>query len=238
MTCKNPPSTWSVLDWASALTLLLAGVGGLLVGFSWLLTADAGPSAADSVFREPLGESRFASLVESGHWIGDQTAPAVLLVYNDYRCGYSAELHRTLGILRERYPQHLAIVYKHFVNTSAPQGRAYRVPEGVECAAEQGRFESYHNAVFNNPRVLKYFDGPERIARAAGMLDTGEFDSCVRSRRHAARIREQHEEAAALGVSATPTLFLNGLRIVGAVPLTQLDSMIVREFPRRIAAPE
>jgi len=215
------------VDRLAILTLILAVVGGVAVGISvWT------EGRRDAVLGQGrLGPAEFAALLESGHGVGDPHAPAVLLVYNDYRCSFCAELDQTIETLRSRYPQHLEVVYKHYVNVAAGAGRPFLVPEGAECAAEQDRFEAYHAAAFANARALDYADAAWLIAEAAA-LDSLSFERCISSRRHAQTVRDHYNEARELGVHVTPTMFLNGLRLVGALPLRALDSLIAGELAR------
>jgi protein-disulfide isomerase len=209
-------------------TLALFGLAGaFILGVRFL-----GSRAERGAAQARLAEADFAGLIASGHRVGARGSPAVLVVYNDYRCGFCAELDRTLEVLRARYPQHLDVVWKHFADPTSSAGRHYLVPQGAECAGEQDYFEEYHAAAFSNSRALGYADGAWLIARAAGVPDSAMFRQCVDSRRAAKVVEDHYGEAQRLGISATPTMFLNGLRINGTPPFEVLDSLIVREFPR------
>jgi predicted DsbA family dithiol-disulfide isomerase len=181
--------------------------------------------------RRSLELEEFVEVVSTGRFIGARDGPVVLLVYNDYACGFCAQLHQTLQTLQRRYPAHLGIVIKQFTEPS-PLGR-YRVALGAECAADQGKFSEYHSAVFANTRMLDYTSGWRMLADSAGVPDPREFRKCVDSRRYAARIAEHHAEGKSLGVTVTPTLFINGNMVVGAPPLESLDSLIALQFPGR-----
>lgn len=231
----------SWIDWFATLTLVLTGLAGAVVLLFWFvedqegLVTGLGDSERD-VMPLALGEMEFAELIGSGQRLGSRTAPVQLLVYHDYRCGFCLQLHETLETLRSRYPQHLAVVYKHFVDRSGPSGRDYLVPLGVECAADQGMFERYHDAVYENSQSLGDASAVRRIAEAIDMHNVSAFVDCVTSRRYAERISLQHEEAGLLGTSVVPTMFLNGRPIVGALDLSALDSLIASELPRVVPA--
>jgi protein-disulfide isomerase len=178
-----------------------------------------------------LDPGLFAELAASGQWVGPRTAAAVILVYSDYACGFCAQLHSTLETLRMRYPQHVAVVIKHFVDPSSLQ--TFRVASAAECASEQGRFAEYHAAAFENAKVLRYSDGWRMLADAVGVPDQDAFVLCVEGRRYDDRIAEQYEEGEYLGVKVTPTLFVNGFGIAGVPGMDVLDSLIAKQFPDR-----
>lgn len=176
----------------------------------------------------------FMRVARSGHWIGAQNASAVIVVYSDYACGFSRQLHSTLQALLHRYPQHLAVSVRQF--TGNQRGPRFHVNLGAECAAELGHFGAYHDAVFANAHLIDYTDGWLMLADSAGLRPLEPFADCVRSMRLAGRLSEQHDEARRLGVRAVPTSFVNGTRVVGAAGASGLDSLIVEAFPKRLAA--
>jgi protein-disulfide isomerase len=175
---------------------------------------------------------RFVELTSTGQWIGPRLAPVVILIYSDYACGFCAELDGNLRDLRVRYPQHVAIVVKHFVQASG--SAQYRIPVGAECAAEQGRFAEYHDEAFRHGRLLSYSNGWRMLADSARIPDMDAFVNCVLADRPGARIGQQYDEGRGLGVAVTPTLFVNGERIIGSPPASKLDSLVAERFPDRL----
>jgi protein-disulfide isomerase len=141
------------------------------------------------------------------------------------------ELNSTLEKLMLRYPQHLAVVVKHFVPPTALAG--FKVPMAAECAADQGVFAEYHRAAFANGSLLHYSVGWETIAKEAGVADLATFRTCVVGGQKVRRVIQDYEEALDLGIRVTPTLFVNGTRVVGALSLDQLDSLVARTFKDR-----
>ena len=82
-----------------------------------------------------------------------------------------------------------------------------------ECAAEQGRFWEYHDLLFRRwaGENVGSFSEPNLLRYAADIgLETGPFTECLQERRYVEKVRRDFEDARALGVRATPTLFING----------------------------
>ena len=177
----------------------------------------------------PLG--RFWELAETGRWIGPKPAPVTLLIYSDYECGHCEVVHHTLAKLRRRYPQHLAIVVKHFVDPG--ELGMNLIPLAAECAAQEGMFWAYHDAAFLDKTPTSEADRWLRLAEEVGIGDLESFGVCVRTRRWAGRIAEQYAEGQRLGITATPTMLLNGTMIVGAAPFEALNEAIVSRLPVR-----
>ncbi|MEX0891581.1 MAG: DsbA family protein [Gemmatimonadota bacterium] len=229
---RSPRRGGKWVDWLAAFTLTLAGMGGAAIVTAWWIAGDGLLDADATTVNARLDPAEFARLTSSGQWLGERNAPAVLLVYNDYRCSFCKTLDASIERLRSKYPQHFAVVFHHFVDPSTPHRRQYLVPEGAECAAEQGVFEAFHHTAFANAGILGYSDAARILAQTIEIPSPTAFLECVSSRRHASTVAEHYQEGAKLGVAATPTMFLNGNRMIGALPLTMLDSLIVGEFRR------
>lgn len=91
-----------------------------------------------------------------------------------------------------------------------------RAAEAVECAADQGAFEEYGNLVFANQSGRNQGGFADEILEglAEGIgLDVPSFESCLKDGRFAGTVRQDKEDATALGVRGTPTVFVNGVRI-------------------------
>lgn len=177
-----------------------------------------------------MSVSDFSPLLANGHWLGPRDAPAVILVYSTYACGFCGELHQYLTELRRRYPQHLAVVVKHFVKPV--RGPELNMALAAECAAENGNFDDFHLAAFAHQEVVQYRDGWRQVADAAEIRPRAAFDECVLSQKHADIVEAHYRQALQLGVTGTPTMFVDGIRVNGVVPEAVLDSLIAQALRR------
>jgi protein-disulfide isomerase len=115
------------------------------------------------------------------------------------------------------------IVFRHFPLDSAcnPSVASRMHPQAClaavasECAAEQGKFWQYHNLLFDNQQRL----GREfLIAYATRLgLNTERFAACLSSDAVQARVERDTKAGAELGIDSTPTVFINGRKIKGAL---------------------
>jgi len=88
--------------------------------------------------------------------------------------------------------------------------------EAAECAGEQGKFWEYHDAIFVNQKGENQgaFSQDNLKKFAADLkLDTAQFNQCLDSGKYTAKVKQSSDAAGQLGVSSTPTVFLNGLPI-------------------------
>jgi protein-disulfide isomerase len=118
-------------------------------------------------------------------------------------------------------------VYRHFPLTSIhPQ--AQPAAEASECAAAQGKFWEYADALFANQQSLSSTYYPE-LAKTL-KLDVDKFNLCVTSGDGKGRVTADTQDGTANGVNGTPTSFLNGRAVPGAYPYdtmkTYIDSLL------------
>jgi protein-disulfide isomerase len=159
---------------------------------------------------------------------GNPTAPVTIVLFSDFQCPFCARVSPTLDEVQRTYGDRVRIVWKHqplpFHANALPAAKA------AEAAREQGKFWQMHDRLFAGQRELSP-QAYERFAREIG-LDLRRFQDSVRSGRSAARIEEDQRLASRIGAEATPTLFVNGERVEGAVPFATLKAVIDRKLPR------
>ena len=115
------------------------------------------------------------------------------------------------------------LVFRHFPLDSACNARmeqqlhpdACLAAAASECAGKLGRFWEYHDQLFEHQKTLDR-DSLFRYAREVG-LDIAAFRTCLDDPRTMDGIAADVDAATRLGVESTPTIFINGRRIEGAL---------------------
>jgi protein-disulfide isomerase len=135
----------------------------------------------------------------------------------------------TLKRLRENYGDRVRIVWKDFPLT-AIHPEAFKAAEAGQCAREQGKFWEYHDRLFANQQALQT-ESLKKYAADTG-LDTAKFGACLDTAKYSDRVQEQMGIGARLGVSSTPTVFVNGRLVSGAQPYEVFAAVIDEELER------
>ena len=153
---------------------------------------------------------------------GRANAPVTVVMFCDFQCPGCAEAAPVVDQLSSTYSSDMRLVYRHFPieRTHSDAGRA---AEASICAMEQGRFWDMYRSMLANQGELD-LSGLIRQAGDLGM-DSQTFARCLESGRHRPDWRRDQSDGMALGVSGTPTFFVNGTFIEGA-DLGQLDGAI------------
>ncbi len=161
--------------------------------------------------------------------IGGQKAPVTLVLFSDFQCPYCSRLEPTLKQVESAYGDKVRIVWKHQPLPFHPN--AMPAALAAEAAREQGKFWPMHDKLFENQQALS--DATyERAAKEIG-LDVGRWKSAYESKKYQARVEEDRRLATSLGVNGTPTMFVNGEQVVGAVPFETLKAKIDQRLGAR-----
>jgi protein-disulfide isomerase len=163
---------------------------------------------------------------------GSVHALVTVIAFAEFQCQKSAELAGSLRQLREDLKDRLRVVFKHFPLRRHPQ--AWLAAEASLAAHAQGRFWPYHDRLFAERKDLSQ---PVllRLAQEAG-LDVDRFRQDLTSHRHSSAVAADEEEAVRFGSIGTPSLFVNGRFVGGAVSLADLRRVVQEEEERATAA--
>jgi protein-disulfide isomerase len=159
---------------------------------------------------------------------GNPKAPVTIVLFSDFQCPFCARVSPTLEEAERQYGDKLRIVWKHQPLSFHPH--ALPAAEAAEAAREQGKFWQMHDRLFGAQRELSP-ETYERLAREIG-LDLKRFQEAIRSGKFRARIGDDQRLAATVGASGTPTMFVNGEKVEGAVPFATLKAVIDRKLQR------
>ncbi|HEX6059114.1 MAG TPA: thioredoxin domain-containing protein, partial [Gemmatimonadaceae bacterium] len=157
-----------------------------------------------------------------GYDLGDPAAPIVIVELSDFGCPYCAQYAReTFPSIHREYVETGKVFYKHvpFVMGMFPNGD--RAARAAACAGEQGRFWPMHDGVYARQADWKRGGEPDAVlARLATDIgaDIGRWSACYARGEHATT-RLANEASERLGVRATPTFFIDGQLVEGALPL-------------------
>jgi len=153
--------------------------------------------------------------LERDHVRGGRTSdrPVSVVVYGDYLCPYCRRLRQVIDRLRQALGERLAYVFRHFPNERAHPGATF-IARATEAAARQGRFWEMHDRLYGREPPL----GEAEVLEIAGQLglDMERFRRDIESDEARQRVDEDLADGRRNGVTATPTLFVDGLRYDGA----------------------
>lgn len=170
---------------------------------------------------------------------GDENAKVTIVEFSDFQCPFcKSYIDDTHSKLDAEYIQtgKVKFAYRHYpltvIHPNAP-----KAAEASECANDQGKFWEYHDKLFANQEVWSPLAGEEVInsfveqANQLGM-DADQFRSCLDSGKFKQQVDDDLAAGQEVQVDGTPAFFINGYRIVGAVPYDQLKTRIEEELKK------
>ncbi|MFN0062254.1 MAG: DsbA family protein [Myxococcaceae bacterium] len=156
---------------------------------------------------------------EDAPFVGPKSAKVTIVEWSDFQCPFCKRGGDTVKDLAQRYPNDVKVVFRHLPLSMHKD--AQLAAEATMAAHEQGKFWQMHDKLFANQSALGRAD-LERYASELG-LDMARFRASLDNGRHRARVAQDASAASAAGVTGTPTFFINGRKIVGALPADQFN---------------
>jgi protein-disulfide isomerase len=151
---------------------------------------------------------------------GNPKAKVTIVEFADFQCGPCAQLNDSLSAVSKTYPDDVRVVWKDFPDEAA-HPLATEAAVAAHCAGAQGQFWAYHDALFARQSFLSA--GEFDAIATALKLDTAAFDACLSSADAMLPVvQHDADEAKGLGLTATPTLFVNGVKVIGAPTTDEL----------------
>jgi protein-disulfide isomerase len=180
---------------------------------------------------DPFADTRAKLQLGNSPAMGPANAKVTLVEFADFECPSCRELDK---ILREVLPSHpeVRLVYKDYPLTDIHPWAMTAAIAG-QCANQQNTqgFWKLHDSIFDAQQLISPSNAWDKIndlANQAG-LNLDAFRTCIASPEPTHAIEASIEQGHTLNVNSTPTIFVNGRRIVGA-DRTLLDQLIQFEL--------
>ena len=157
---------------------------------------------------------------------GDAQAAVTIVEFSDFQCPFCKRVEPTLSELMAKYKGKVRLAYRDFpLREIHPQAQI--AAEGGNCAAEQGKFWEFHDAVFGNAKLDE--NGLAESAKGIG-IDETKFRACLSSGKFRSKVDADQQDGAKAGVSGTPAFFINGSSLEGSQPLSAFEKVIDAEL--------
>ncbi|GAC1596431.1 MAG: hypothetical protein NVS4B10_05420 [Myxococcales bacterium] len=186
--------------------------------------AQAAPAAAEPTFKVLVGDSPAK---------GEKDAKVTIVEFSDFQCPYCAQAVATLRQVEKTYGKDLRVVFKN--NPLPMHADAPYAAKAAMAAAEQGKFWEMHDKLFaaNASRAPDALRAPKVDAMAKDLgLDVERYKRDVAAPELTDLIGSDQSQARELGASGTPSFFINGQKIVGAMPFETFKAAIDAQLKR------
>lgn len=158
---------------------------------------------------------------------GPASARVTVVEFGDFECPYCGAEEPIVSQMLADYAGRIRFAFKEFP-LSQIHPYAELAAEAALAANAQGKFWPYHDALYANQSALARTD-LDALATKLG-LDRTKFDAALDGGTFKAAVEADVAQGTSLGVGGTPTFFVNGIAVVGAVPYATLKSVIDEEL--------
>ena len=145
------------------------------------------------------------------HVKGNPYATVTLIEYSDFQCPACATAQPVVKDILNEFGDSIKFEYKHFPLPMHPL--ALPAARAAEAAGQQGKFFEFHDMLFENQKTWSNSANPSatfiQYAEELG-LDVQKFRQHMNSSLLSDQISEDKKEGFDLGITGTPTFFLNG----------------------------
>lgn len=146
---------------------------------------------------------------EDSHSVG--TGEIKVVEFGDYQCPACAQAHPDVERLKQEFEGKITFVYRNFPLPGHANARI--AAEAAEAAGAQGKFWEMHNKLFETQAQWSSVADPTSLyVQYAEALDLNKdkFLEDISSEAHAERISKDQSDGYSVGVSGTPTFYING----------------------------
>ena len=223
-----------------AVSVNIEGGDGKQKDYKFLLSKDRATMLRVTKFdltKDPFAELMSKIDITGRPSRGPKSAKVLVVNFDYFECPFCSRMHQTLfpAIFKE-YGDRVDFVYKDYPLTEIHPWASHAAVD-ANCLAAQNddAYWDFADYIHTNKREVDAektpvarFDVIDKMAMLQGQkhkVDAGKLQACVKAQNDDA-VKASMKEAEGLGVNATPTLFINGRKIDGAVPVDEVRAAL------------
>lgn len=194
-----------------------------------------------------INQNPFETDLEKLHTAGQPSygpadAKVTMVVFSDFECPLCKEEAKSLREnLPKTFPKDVRVVLKDFpLEVIHPWARPAAIAGRCVYRMNPAAFWDYHDWIYDHQSEITPDNLKSKVLEFAKTknLDVGQLGSCIDTKATEAEVDQNIAEGRALGVDATPTMFINGRRLIGQIQWPSLEQVIRFELDYKQKAAE
>ncbi|MGC1482357.1 MAG: thioredoxin domain-containing protein [Candidatus Acidiferrum sp.] len=168
--------------------------------------------------KDPMAEARAQLQTKDSPSLGPANAPVTVVEFSDFECPVCRSLHDVLRGLLPNYPQ-VRVIFKDFpLDQIHPWARTAALAGRCAYQQDPNAFWRMYDLIYDNQDVISAENAWGQMTDFAGKsgINADVLKACMASPEAGAAIDASRANGVLLEVSSTPTIFVNGRRLVGA----------------------
>lgn len=156
--------------------------------------------------------------------------PITIVEYSEFQCPFCKRVVPAGKQVMTEYKGKIRWISRDFPLSF--HDRAKPASVAAHCAGEQGKYWHMYTQLFDHQDALSDEDFVKYASKIQG-LDSGKWQACLKSpAKVTATIEGNIESGVKLGVTGTPSYFINGRRLSGALPVEEFKRVIDEELSK------
>ncbi len=168
--------------------------------------------------------------------LGEKDAPVTIVEFSDFQCPFCSRFFN--DAYTEIKSKYIDTGKVKFVYRDFPLGghaQAAIAAQAAECAGDQDAYWSMHDMLFSKTTEWSGQETASDTFKAYASdlgLETADFNKCLDEGQYATEVSDDMTYGRSIGVSGTPTFYINGKKIVGAQPFSAFETIIEEELKK------
>lgn len=166
---------------------------------------------------------------EDSYKKGPANAKITIVEFADFQCPACATNYPVISQVVRTYKDDVQLIFRQFPLTQS-HPHAMVAAEAAEAAGAQGKFFEMHDLLYENQKDWAVSKDPLKehfmLYAKKIKLDTEKFEKEVKENKYKARIERDVQDGNSVGVTATPTFYINGVQNTGGLPFNEFKEKI------------
>jgi protein-disulfide isomerase len=168
--------------------------------------------------KDPLAANRALMDLKDAPSVGDAKSAVTLVEFSDFECPVCRSLHDIMRGITQNYPQ-VRVVFKDYpIEVLHPWARTAAIAGRCAYMQDPAAFWKMYDMIYDNQDIISASNAWMKMSEYAGQigLNADTFRACMAGPDAGAAIDASRANGQKLDVNSTPTIFVNGRRLVGA----------------------
>ncbi|MDZ4796683.1 MAG: thioredoxin domain-containing protein [Bryobacteraceae bacterium] len=165
---------------------------------------------------------------------GEAGAPVVIVMYSDFQCSYCREEGRLIRKeIPAAFPKDVRVYFKDFpLDAIHPWAKTAAIAGRCVFRQKPAAFWDFHDWIFEKQGEVTPENLKEKVMEfgKTKSLEPVQLNACIDNKATLAEVDRSGLEGRALGINSTPTMYVNGRKLVGQAPWPQLKAVIEHEI--------
>lgn len=198
-----------------------------------IISPTIAPQAFDEeTVPEVLGEADLIEIEKSVNVKGNPNAKVTIVEFSEFQCPFCKRyFDETYNKIWEEYGNKINYIFRDYPLPFHPLAQI--TAEAARCAGDQGKYWDYHNLLFS--RHGEWSNQTDAVPLLTTFavdlkLNEADFSACLSSGKYTQSVKDDLALGQRLGIGGTPSFFINGRLLVGAVPFESFKAIIDEEL--------